>query len=222
MDYSRAQLSSCAGHADLTCRQQRSVYKQAFTFMLLAFHKPYDVLSQFTQEHPSHRTLAEFGFAPGVYPIGRLDRDSEGLLLLSDEARWTQRLLHPKHAHPRTYHAQVDGAVTEQALMPLRRGLQLKDYRALPCQAAALEPQPPYAERTPPIRYRKNIPTSWIELCLTEGKNRQVRHMTAAIGHPTLRLIRVAIGALKLSTLALQPGEWRELSLGEIDQVFET
>jgi 23S rRNA pseudouridine2457 synthase len=189
--------------------------------MLIAFHKPYDVLSQFSQEHPSHRTLAEFGFSPGIYLLGRLDRDSEGLLLLSDEPQWTQRLLHPKHAHPRTYHAQVDGAVTEQSLHPLRRGLQLKDYRAQPCKAKILHPQPDYTERVPPIRYRKAIPTTWLELRLTEGKNRQVRHMTAAIGHPTLRLIRVEIGQLKLSALQLQPGQWQKLSKREIDLVFE-
>lgn len=184
--------------------------------MLLAFYKPYDVLSQFTQEHPSHHTLAEFGFPPDVYAIGRLDRDSEGLLLLSDEAHWNDRLLNPRHAHPRTYHAQVDGAVTEEALQKLRRGgLDLKDFRTLPCQATRLEPEPAHPPRVPPIRVRQSIPTSWVELSLTEGKNRQVRRMTAAVGFPTLRLIRVSIGGLKLAELGLKAGEWRELAADE-------
>ncbi|MEZ5385392.1 MAG: pseudouridine synthase [Prosthecobacter sp.] len=182
--------------------------------MLLALHKPFDVLSQFTREHPSHRTLAEFGFPVGVYPVGRLDRDSEGLLLLSDEARWNDRLLNPRHAHPRTYHAQVDGEVSDEALERLRKGVDLKEFRTLPCHARRLEgdPHPP---RDPPIRYRKNIPTRWIELALTEGKNRQVRRMTAAVGFPTLRLVRVSIGGLKLANLRLEVGQWRELSAEE-------
>lgn len=183
--------------------------------MLLALHKPFDVLSQFTKEHPSHRTLTEFGFPPDVYPIGRLDRDSEGLLLLSDEAGWNDRLLNPRHAHPRTYHAQVDGEVTADALAKLRAGVDLKEFRTLPCQARHLEIEPTHPPRNPPIRYRKNIPTSWIELTLTEGKNRQVRRMTAAVGFPTLRLVRVSIGSLKLADLGLDPGQWRELSRPE-------
>lgn len=181
--------------------------------MLLAFHKPYDVLSQFTQEHPSHRTLAEFGFPPHVYPIGRLDRDSEGLLLLSDEALWTDRLLNPRSGHPRTYHAQVEGEVTDDALRRLSRGgIDLKDFRTLPCHAQRLEAEPQHALRMPPVRFRKTIPTSWIELTLTEGKNRQVRRMTAAVGFPTLRLIRVSMGGLSLAHLGLAPGEWRHLA----------
>ena len=183
--------------------------------MLIAFHKPFDVLSQFTQEHPSHHTLAEFGLPPDVYAIGRLDRDSEGLLLLSDEAHWNDRLLNPRHAHPRSYHAQVVGEVTEQALRQLRSGLDLKDFHTLPCKAQRLDSNPAHPPRNPPIRYRKNIPTSWIELTLTEGKNRQVRRMTAAVGFPTLRLIRVSIGGLKIANLALQPGQWRELTAEE-------
>jgi len=190
--------------------------------MLLAFYKPYDVLSQFTQEHPSHRTLAEFGFPPRVYPIGRLDRDSEGLILLSDEARWTDRLLNPRRGHPRTYHAQLEGEVTEAALMRLRRGgLDLKDFRTLPCLATRLEAEPTHPPRDPPVRYRKTVPTSWIELTLTEGKNRQVRRMTAAVGFPTLRLIRVRIGGLSLSALKLKPGAWRELDAREQQQVLQ-
>ena len=189
--------------------------------MLLALHKPFDVLSQFTQEHPSHRTLAEFAFPPGVYPVGRLDRDSEGLLLLSDEAKWNDRLLNPRHAHPRTYHAQVDGEISDDALRRLRGGVDLKEFRTLPCQALRLagEPHPP---RDPPIRYRKNIPTNWLELTLTEGKNRQVRRMTAAVGFPTLRLVRVSIGGLKLADLGLHPGEWRELRPEEHSRLLAT
>lgn len=189
--------------------------------MLLALHKPFDVLSQFTQEHPSHRTLAEFAFPPGVYPIGRLDRDSEGLLLLSDEAKWNDRLLNPRHAHPRTYHAQVDGEISDEALSALRRGVDLKEFRTLPCHARRLDGDP-HPARDPPIRYRKNIPTSWIELTLTEGKNRQVRRMTAAVGFPTLRLVRVSIGGLELADLGLEPGQWRELRSGEQSRLLDT
>lgn len=185
--------------------------------MLIAFYKPFDVLSQFTRDVPTHRTLAEFGFAPGVYPIGRLDRDSEGMLLLSDEARWTDRLLNPKRGHPRTYHAQVEGLVSEPTLAALRRGgIDLKDFRTLPCLATLLDAEPPHPPRDPPIRYRKSIPTSWLELTLTEGKNRQVRRMTAAVGTPTLRLIRVSMGGLTLTALGLAPGEWRALTAAEV------
>lgn len=189
--------------------------------MLLAFYKPFDVLSQFTREHPSHRTLAEFGFPPRVYPIGRLDRDSEGLLLLSDEARWNDLLLNPKHGHRRTYHAQVEGAVTEEAAKKLRAGgIDLGDFKTRRCEASILPGEPPHPPRDPPIRHRKTIPTSWLELTLTEGKNRQVRRMTAAAGFPTLRLIRVAIGGLRLDSLALRPGEWRELSREESEALL--
>jgi len=186
--------------------------------MLLAFYKPYDVLSQFTREVESQRTLADYGFAPGVYGIGRLDRDSEGLLLLSDEAVWTDRLLNPKRGHSRTYWAQVDGAVEMEAVKALREGVRLKEYRARPCGVRvlnAVEPEGVLPERVPPVRYRASIPTTWMELTLTEGKNRQVRRMTAAVGHPTLRLVRVAIGGLGLRELGLAPGEWRRLSAAE-------
>ena len=180
--------------------------------MLIAFHKPFDVLSQFTQEHPSHRTLAEFGFPAHVYPIGRLDRDSEGLILLSDEARWTDRLLNPRREHPRAYHSQVEGVISDEALAQLRRGVRLKEFTTLPAKAARLDTDPAHAPRIPPIRHRASIPTSWVELELTEGKNRQVRRMTAAVGFPTLRLIRVRIGGLTLDHLELKPGEWRALT----------
>jgi 23S rRNA pseudouridine2457 synthase len=188
--------------------------------MLLAFHKPYGVLSQFTREHPSHRVLAEFGFPKDVYAIGRLDADSEGLLLLSDEARWNEMLLQPKHAHERTYHAQVEGLPSPAALKHLRKGVKLPDFTTLPCEARVLDPAPSHPPRVPPIRERKTVPTSWLELILIEGKNRQVRRMTAAVGFPTLRLIRVAIGSLKLADLNLQPGQWRELSPREAGKLL--
>ncbi len=182
--------------------------------MILAFHKPYGVLSQFTQEAPHHRTLAEFGFPQGVYPVGRLDADSEGLLLLSDEKPLVDRLLNPRNHHPRTYWAQVEGAPTPADLRPLERGgISIQGYRTLPCRARILSPAPLIPPRNPPIRIRKSIPDAWLALTLIEGKNRQVRRMTAAIGFPTLRLLRVKIGHLALADL--KPGEWKELSAAE-------
>lgn len=178
--------------------------------MLIAFHKPYGVLCQFTPDQPGQRTLAEFGFPKRIFPIGRLDQDSEGLLLLGDEPAWVDRLLDPRHGHPRTYHAQVEGLPDRAALQRLERGgIELKTHRTLPCRVRSLDPSPEHPPRDPPIRFRKNVPDRWLELVLTEGKNRQVRRMTAAVGHPTLRLVRVAIGRLPLHPLA--PGEWREL-----------
>lgn len=188
--------------------------------MLLAFNKPYGVLSQFTKEHPTHRVLAEFHFPKDVYAIGRLDSDSEGLLLLSDERHWNDRLLNPKHAHPRTYHAQVEGIPDATSLSRLARGVKLPDFTTLPCKATLLDPAPAYPPRVPPIRERKTVPTSWIELTLTEGKNRQVRRMTAAVGFPTLRLIRAAIGQLNLTSLCLDAGEWRALRQDEVSRVL--
>lgn len=187
--------------------------------MILAFHKPYGVLSQFTQEHPSHRTLAEFGFPKGVYPIGRLDWDSEGLLLLSDEKQWTGRLLDPQRGHPRVYHAQVEGTASEEAMLRLRKGVVLQGERTRPC-GARLIADPGYAPRSTPIRFRLSVPTSWIELTLTEGKNRQVRRMTASVGLPTLRLVRAAIGGLRLD--GLSEGEWRRLGAMETKRMLES
>ena len=176
--------------------------------MVLLFNKPYGVLSQFTPE-AGHRALNEFGFPPGVYAAGRLDHDSEGALLLTDEGRLVKRLLDPKFEHPRTYLVQVDGQITPEALRQLSKGVLIKNYRTKPCHAEMAVPPEDLWERVPPIRYRANIPTSWIRLTLIEGKNRQVRRMTAAVGFPTLRLIRVQIGDLTLD--GLQPGEWREV-----------
>jgi 23S rRNA pseudouridine2457 synthase len=188
--------------------------------VLLAFHKPYGVLSQFTPEPGSRwRTLAEFGFPQNTYALGRLDADSEGLLLLSDEPGLNSRLLDPANAHRREYWAQVERIPSTEALSRLARGgVVLDGHRTLPCGARLLYPAPAVAPRVPPIRYRKNVPDCWLALELTEGKNRQVRRMTAAIGHPTLRLLRARIGNFPLGDLA--PGRWRELTEVERAAVF--
>jgi 23S rRNA pseudouridine2457 synthase len=178
--------------------------------MIIVFNKPYGVLSQFTADGSPNKTLAEFGFPPGVYPIGRLDADSEGMLLLSDEPGLNTRLLDPKHAHTRCYWAQVENIPSAEALEHLSSGVDLKDYTTMPAHAWLLDPQPQVASRVPPIRVRKSIPDCWIGLELIEGKNRQVRKMTAAVGHPTLRLMRVSMGTIQLGDLA--PGRWIELS----------
>ncbi|HMP83485.1 MAG TPA: pseudouridine synthase [Verrucomicrobiota bacterium] len=177
--------------------------------MLIAFNKPFGVLSQFTPESPGQPTLAEFGFPKNVYPIGRLDADSEGLLLLSDEPALNQRLLHPRNAHQREYWAQVERVPDDDALRRLENGVLVQGRKTLPCRAWKLDPQPDIPPRVPPIRFRKNVPDCWIGLELIEGKNRQVRRMTAAIGHPTLRLMRVRIGDFRLGSLAA--GQWVEL-----------
>jgi 23S rRNA pseudouridine2457 synthase len=177
--------------------------------MLIAFNKPYAVVSRFTVETPGQRTLADFGLPSEVYPLGRLDADSEGLLLLSDEPGWNERLLHPKHGHRRVYWAQVERIPTAEALLSLARGVVIHGRRTLPCRAWLLAPPPVVPPRVPPIRWRKSVPDCWLGLELTEGKNRQVRRMTAAIGHPTLRLIRVQVGGLELGDLP--PGQWRQL-----------
>lgn len=186
--------------------------------VLIAFHKPYGVLSQFTRDGSPNRPLAEFGFPKNVYAIGRLDADSEGLLLLSDETRWNDRLLHPRHAHEREYWAQVERIPSPAALERLQQGVILQGRKTLPCRAWLLDPQPVVAPRLPPIRFRKNVPDCWIGLELVEGKNRQVRRMTATIGHPTLRLIRMRIGQFWLSDLP--SGQWRILSAEDCKSVF--
>lgn len=188
--------------------------------MLLAFHKPYGVLSQFTPEPGSAwRTLADFGLPPRVYPLGRLDADSEGLLLLSDEGALNRRLLDPTEGHVREYWVQVERVPAADALDRLARGgLRLGDHRTQPCRARRLEPAPPVPPRDPPIRFRRQVPDAWLSLELTEGKNRQVRRMTAAVGHPTLRLIRVRIGRLTLGDLPA--GHWRPLDEAGRNAVF--
>ena len=174
--------------------------------MVILFNKPFGVLSQFTPE-AGHRALNEFGFPEGVYAAGRLDHDSEGALLLTFEGKLIKKLLDPKFEHPRTYLAQVDGQITQEAVNQLKQGVNIKGYHTKPCQAQIVDQPENLWERVPPIRYRANIPTSWVRLTLIEGKNRQVRHMTAAVGFPTLRLIRIQIGNIPLGDL--QPGEWR-------------
>jgi 23S rRNA pseudouridine2457 synthase len=186
--------------------------------MILAFHKPYGVLSQFTHNGSPNRTLAEFHFPKNVYPLGRLDADSEGLLLLSDEKNLNQKLLLPENEHRRRYWAQVERVPTKSDMIKLEQGVFIQGYKTKPCRAKILDPQPNPSERIPPIRARENIPTTWIELELTEGKNRQARRMTAAIGFPTLRLIRVQIGQFQLG--GLPPGKWRALSEMERNQIF--
>lgn len=174
--------------------------------MVILFNKPFGVLSQFTPEG-GHPALDTFGFPPDVYAAGRLDHDSEGALLLTDNGKLVKKLLDPKFEHPRTYLAQVEGEITQEALKQLSKGVVIKGYHTKPCKAERVEQPENLWERIPPIRYRANIPTSWVRLTLIEGKNRQVRHMTAAVGFPTLRLIRVQIGNIALADL--QPGEWR-------------
>lgn len=172
----------------------------------ILFNKPFGVLSQFTPES-GHPALDTFGFPSGVYAAGRLDHDSEGALLLTDNGKLIKKLLDPKFEHPRTYLAQVDGQITEEAVRRLAAGVDIKRYHTKPCRARIV-PAPDWIwDRNPPVRFRANIPTSWVELTLIEGKNRQVRHMTAAVGFPTLRLVRVKIGNIPLGNL--QPGEWR-------------
>jgi 23S rRNA pseudouridine2457 synthase len=221
--------------------------------VLIAFNKPFGVLSQFTPDHPGQRTLADFGFPKDIYPIGRLDADSEGLLLLSDESELNERLLHPRHAHEREYWAQVERIPTAETLQKLSRGVLIQGRKTLPCRVWLLNPQPaivgddvrslhlqegktetPHVvsyspersatrpalpPRDPPIRFRKNVPDCWIGLKLVEGKNRQVRRMTAAIGHPTLRLIRIRIGGLRLENLP--PGKWKEMNREERQNLLQ-
>ncbi len=208
----------------------------------IALFKPYGVLSSFTHEErdpqtprvfaptedstdektlrvssSTKRTLSEFGLPKGVYAAGRLDFDSEGLLILSDDGAFIHRLTDPRHKLPKTYYAQVEGDPTDAMLEPLRRGMQIKDYRALPCQARILSEAPSLPARDKPIT--PHGPTAWLELILTEGKKRQVRHMTAAAGLPTLRLVRVQIGPVELA--GLQPGQWRDLSKNELTPIMQ-
>lgn len=176
--------------------------------MLIAFNKPYGVLCQFTDRGtPARRTLAEFGLPPGVYPAGRLDFDSEGLLLLTDDGGLAHRLTDPRHKQPKTYWVQVEGEPTADRLQALRDGVALKDGRTRPARARCID-APPLWPRDLPVRFRKTVPDAWLELVLAEGRNRQVRRMTAAVGLPTLRLVRVAVGDHALDGLA--PGKWRD------------
>jgi 23S rRNA pseudouridine2457 synthase len=185
----------------------------------LLFYKPYNVLSQFTDASDSPRpTLKDYIPVSSVYPVGRLDHDSEGLMLLTNHGQLQHRLSNPKFEHPRTYWVQVERIPSEADLEPLRRGIQIQDYRTRPAQVSLLAEEPTLPPRDPPIRFRKNIPTAWIEITLTEGRNRQVRRMTAAIGFPTLRLVRVAIAHLRLN--GLSPGQWRDLTPEELQPLL--
>jgi 23S rRNA pseudouridine2457 synthase len=174
--------------------------------MLIAFNKPFDVLCQFT-DGAGRRTLADFVTVKSVYPAGRLDYDSEGLVLLTDDGALQKRIADPRHRTKKTYLAQVERIPDDKALALLRRGVKLRDGMTAPADAQLVEEPDWLWPREPPIRYRRNIPSAWLEITLTEGRNRQVRRMTAAIGHPTLRLVRVSIGAWSLD--GLRPGEWK-------------
>lgn len=177
---------------------------------LIALNKPFNTMSQFSA-HPTRPTLADCVRVPGIYPAGRLDADSEGLLLLTDDGGLQARIADPLHKLAKTYLAQVEGVPDAAALAALRAGVDLGDFRTLPATARIVEEPAWLWTRDPPIRFRAAIPTTWVELQIREGKNRQVRRMTAAVGHPTLRLIRVAIGNLKLTQLGLAPGAWCEI-----------
>ena len=186
---------------------------------IIRFWKPYGVLTQFTDSQ-GRPTLADYISIPNVYAAGRLDMDSEGLLLLTDSVRLKTRLTDPKFEHPRTYLAQVERIPDEAALQRLREGLELGDGWTRPAIVEQLTKPPNLPERSVPIRYRKNVPDCWIKLTLTEGRNRQVRRMTAAVGHPTLRLVRWAIGPITLE--GLQPGEWKTLSKDEENRLWKS
>jgi 23S rRNA pseudouridine2457 synthase len=181
--------------------------------MLIAFNKPYGVLCQFTDRSaPPRRTLAEFGLPADVYPAGRLDHDSEGLLLLTDDGALAHRITDPRHKLAKTYRVQVEGDPQPEQLDALRRGVTLNDGPTRPAQVERIDiaaAMPPLWPRDPPVRFRKTVPDAWLGIVLREGRNRQVRRMTAAVGLPTLRLLRVAIGEWALGDL--QPGEWREI-----------
>ncbi len=166
--------------------------------------------------HASRPTLADFIDLPGIYPAGRLDADSEGLVLLTDDGRLQHRISHPASKQPKTYLAQVEGQATTEQLERLRSPLDLGDFVTLPCEAKEIEAPAWLWERDPPIRHRATVPTTWLAITLAEGKNRQVRRMTAAVGLPTLRLVRIAIGPFSLSSHPLWPGEWREVSASEL------
>ncbi|WP_041226067.1 pseudouridine synthase [Crinalium epipsammum] len=198
-------------------------------YRYILFNKPYNVLSQFTdteagepktgeETHP-HSTLKDYIPIPDIYPVGRLDRDSEGLLLLTNNGRLQHRLSNPQFGHHRTYWVQVERIPDDDALQQLRKGVLIKNYRTRPAKVELLLGEPNLPPREPPIRYRKNVPTAWLEMMLTEGKNRQVRRMTAAVGFPTLRLVRFAIAHLDLT--GLQPGEWRELTSTEQQMLMQ-
>ena len=186
----------------------------------IAFWKPYDVLSQFSDTAtPPRATLADYIDIQSVYSAGRLDRDSEGLLILSDDPQLRAVLTEPRHGVPRTYLAQVEGLPSDASIAQLCRGVMIKGRRTREAEARVLQQAPDLPPRPTPIRVRSSIPDSWIELKLREGRNRQVRRMTAAVGHPTLRLVRIGIGPITLA--GLEPGRWRELASEEVASVAQ-
>jgi 23S rRNA pseudouridine2457 synthase len=192
-------------------------------FQYLLFNKPFQVLSQFSPEGDK-KTLADFliGIPKNIYPVGRLDFDSEGLLLLTNDTSLNQKLLHPKSGHKKSYFVQVEGSPNAEQLERLQKGVTIsvngKQHKTLPAKIELIEP-PNFPERNPPVRFRKNIPTAWLSITIGEGKNRQVRKMTAAVGLPTLRLVRVAIGGLWLANL--QAGAYKNLSTKELELIFK-
>jgi 23S rRNA pseudouridine2457 synthase len=193
-------------------------------YQYVLFYKPYDVLSQFSlggspTASASRLTLKDFIPVPEVYPVGRLDRDSEGLMLLTDHGRLQHRLSDPRFAHPRTYWVQVEHVPLPSALTQLRQGVVIKGHRTRPSRVKLLQTVPSLPPRYPPIRHRQSIPTAWLEMTLYEGKNRQVRRMTAAVGHPTLRLVRIAIAQLTLGDL--RPGQWRLVTPSERQHLLQ-
>ena len=188
----------------------------------ILFYKPYGVLCQFTDSSDNPRpTLKEYIPIPQVYPVGRLDLDSEGLLLLTDNGQLQHRLANPKFAHPRTYYVQVERIPDEAALNRLRNGVTIKNYCTRKAHVRLFKAEPNLSPRIPPIRDRQSIPTCWLEMTLTEGKNRQVRRMTAAVGFPTLRLVRVSIGSdgKQINLTGLKPGQWRKLTTQEVNML---
>jgi 23S rRNA pseudouridine2457 synthase len=189
----------------------------------ILFYKPYGVLCQFTDNSDNSRpTLKDYISISEVYPVGRLDLDSEGLLLLTNNGQLQNRLANPKFAHPRTYYVQVERIPNESALDKLRNGITIKNYRTRKAKVRLLPTEPSLPPRIPPIRDRQSVPTCWLEMTLTEGKNRQVRRMTAAVGFPTLRLVRISLGsnAEKLDLTGLKPGQWRELTAKETKRLL--
>ncbi len=200
-------------------RQEQKTSRKETKYRYLLFHKPYGVLCQFTD--PAGRvTLSGFGpFPSGVYPTGRLDYDSEGLVLLTDDGALQHILLDPRYRHWRTYVVQVERIPDNAALERLHSGVVIEGEKTLPARVRRLEREPDFPERSVPIRFRKNIPTCWIEIILSEGRNRQVRKMTAAVGHPTLRLVRTAIANLTIA--GLQPGEHRTVTTAELTSLMK-
>lgn len=195
---------------------RQSILKKHSAFRTIAFNKPYGVLPCFTDSE-GRPTLADYVRIPEIYAAGRLDQDSEGLMLLTSDGILSHTITDPRHKLPKVYLAQVERIPNDAALERLRGGVMLDGRRTSPAEVRVLEEDPKLPERPVPIRFRKNVPTAWLEIVLREGRNRQVRRMTAAVGHPTLRLVRIAIGPITLGSL--KPGEWRELTRAEIQRL---